>query len=1254
MALFKVLRGPSNKIKRDADPATKQPFVDGYAYFTPDDGRFYIDVQLDSAPNYWYDSGIVNGKTIYRIEIEYANYKELLEIKSDVGHHHNMSDINDGVQGVYFVKGTQTAATASWTGNLPTINALYDGLTIAYYLPVNSGNNVTLTLTLKNSTTAAEPVYWTGTSRMTTHYGAGSVVLLTWVSNATSGYAAVGSASGRWMRADYNTDNIPASLCATAAATAAKAASHSYYTVRPNSYTLVTMRYANTAANALTLNINGQGAKPIYINGTASSASNYTLPAGTYLVFYDGTNYYFRTDGLLTADITGDANTVGGFTVASNVPAGAKFTDTTYTVNTDSGLSMNGTQIAINKVPVSKGGTGQSTLASGQVLVGNGTNAVTTRPIDNTDGGTADSTALITSGAVEAGLASKSNTGHHHNINEIDDIAFTSTYNKTTNKIVTQDTLNSAIDEIDAESLGLSKAMRFIGKATVTISDGDRTNPAITGYDFGTNGANAKLGDVIIDKDGLYEYVWTANGWELLGGDSSYIISGSKIKYTPTGTISPNPPTFTGSSKSISVSGTPTGSVTVNIGTNVSGTSYTPAGSVGQPTFTGTEATISMSGTPTGTVAITSADATGTDNGNYQPKGSVSKPTFTGTKATWNIDTTPSGSVNLTIADSTTGNYQPKGDVSQPTFTGTNATITVKGTPSGSVSATANTSGGFQPGGTISAQTFTGTKATITVTGTPTGGVNITTANDSTNAGNYTPSGTVSKPTFTGTATSWTIDTTPAGTVSLNIADNTSGNYQPKGTVSKPTFTGTEGNISVSGTPTGSVSLAIASDATNGNYTPTGTVSKPSFTGTATTLKATPTGSIAVTATANTSGNYQPSGTVSKPSFTGTEATIVVSGGDGTITYTPAGSVTKPNITVTPTTGKTYSITGVGSVPSLSMAVTDETLTYSWNAGSVPTREEKTFMTGATAALAAAPTFSGTGTRLTATYTPAGSVSQPTFTGNKVQLGGTFSGSEFSISYTPTGSVSQPTFTGDKIKISSTFTGNALTSTGKFTPVGTVSQPTFTGTKVQITPTFSGTENSETISYTPTGSISQPTFTGNKVKISGSFTGSALTSTGEYTPVGSISQAIFTGSKYQLSFTGNELTSTGSYKPTGTVSKPTFTGTKAQFTALFSGTESSETIEYTPAGTISQPTFTGTKARISGSFTGSLLSLSTNYTPAGTVSKPSWTGTATKIGASFTGSALTSTGSYKPEGTISELTFVGTQKEITLTANSVN
>lgn len=275
---------------------------------------------------------------------------------------------------------------------------------------------------------------------------------------------------------------------------------------KPDSYTLVTLRYANTAASALTLNINSTGAKPIYINGTASSATNYTLPAGTYLVYYDGTNYYFRTDDKAPLNISGDAATVGGFTVGKSVPGNAVFTDTTYTFS--SPLSENSShEVSLSTVPVNKGGTGTTTLTSGQVLIGNGTNAVTTKAIDTTSGGTADSSSLITSGAVYDGLSGKSPVGHHHNIAHIDDIAFTGTYNKTSNKIVTEDTLTSAVEAIDPESLGLSKAMRFIGVATVAITNHSKTNPQISGYDFGTNGANAKLGDVIIDPNADYEYV---------------------------------------------------------------------------------------------------------------------------------------------------------------------------------------------------------------------------------------------------------------------------------------------------------------------------------------------------------------------------------------------------------------------------------------------------------------------------------------------------------------------------------------------------------------------------------------------------------------------------------------------------------------------------------------------------------------------------------------------------------------------------
>lgn len=95
--------------------------------------------------------------------------------------------------------------------------------------------------------------------------------------------------------------------CSTSASTAAKVGTCSSYALSANSYLHVTMANSNTKAAALTLNVNSKGAKPIYINGAASSASNYTLPAGTYIVFYDGTNYYFRTDGKLTASITGSA-----------------------------------------------------------------------------------------------------------------------------------------------------------------------------------------------------------------------------------------------------------------------------------------------------------------------------------------------------------------------------------------------------------------------------------------------------------------------------------------------------------------------------------------------------------------------------------------------------------------------------------------------------------------------------------------------------------------------------------------------------------------------------------------------------------------------------------------------------------------------------------------------------------------------------------------------------------------------------------
>ena len=130
----------------------------------------------------------------------------------------------------------------------------------------------------------------------------------------------------------------------------------------------------------------------------------------------------------------------------------------------------------------------------------------------------------------------------------------------------------------------------------------------------------------------------------------------------------------------------------------------------------------------------------------------------------------------------------------------------------------------------------------------------------------------------------------------------------------------------------------------------------------------------------NVSTTYKPAGTVSKPTFTGTSATI-------SIPITAAGSVSKPNIDVTPTTVNVSKLSTGGTVPSLTMTVdNNQVLVFSWSAGSMPTFNNQAVVTGISAALHEAPTFTGSSVSGSTTYTPAGSVSQPTFTGTSATL----------------------------------------------------------------------------------------------------------------------------------------------------------------------------------------------------------------------------------------------------------------------------
>lgn len=232
--------------------------------------------------------------------------------------------VNLNVDGTVYTSrpfGTCSTAAATTAKEVSCADfALTSGATIIVKF---TNKNSAASPTLNVNSTGAKNIYYRGaalTASSIYNWGAGDLVEFYYDGT-------------QWNLLNVsNSDNntYPSAYCATAAGTAAKTASCTNYTATANTYLHVLVVYANSSAGAITLNVNGKGAKPIYINGAASSSTNYALPAGSYIVYYDGTNYQFRTDGILPGKIlkASDADTVNGKTVLSDVPANAKFTDT--------------------------------------------------------------------------------------------------------------------------------------------------------------------------------------------------------------------------------------------------------------------------------------------------------------------------------------------------------------------------------------------------------------------------------------------------------------------------------------------------------------------------------------------------------------------------------------------------------------------------------------------------------------------------------------------------------------------------------------------------------------------------------------------------------------------------------------------------------------------------------------------------------------------------------------------------------------
>lgn len=197
--------------------------------------------------------------------------------------HLTIGDKNTTINSVHYIVGTGSTA-GTWLGADSSIKEYYDGLTIAYKVPVAGASETKLNI----NNLGAKTVYRQASSKVTTHYPVGSVILLVYTTNSSS--------VGSWQCTDYdsNTTYSNASLgqgygtCATAEATAAKTVTLANYALTVGG--IVVVKFTHGVPVNATLNVNSKGAKPIYYHGAAITA--HVIKAGDTVTFiYDG-NYY--------------------------------------------------------------------------------------------------------------------------------------------------------------------------------------------------------------------------------------------------------------------------------------------------------------------------------------------------------------------------------------------------------------------------------------------------------------------------------------------------------------------------------------------------------------------------------------------------------------------------------------------------------------------------------------------------------------------------------------------------------------------------------------------------------------------------------------------------------------------------------------------------------------------------------------------------------------------------------------------------
>lgn len=372
------------------------------------------------------------------------------------------------------------------------------------------------------------------------------------------------------------------------------------------------------------------------------------------------------------------------------------------------------------------------------------------------------------------------------------------------------------------------------------------------------------------------------------------------------------------------------------------------------------------------------------------------------------------------------------------------------------------------------------------------------------NSHSYTPEGTLSTPEFKGTSFTSTGRYTPKGTVATATTESKSATvsaasgaitYTPAGSVSKPDFTGTKGDVTVSGIVTGATGSGTAASAGGHTHSVSGTtgylhsINVPTGFSTTTVLTDVSTSNLNTTTITGTNGTLV---THDTPKLNTTSY--------GSASGWNKGSASNWTFSVAPDSEILTIGGGNGTAPSLTIkdvsvgtsltAGTEQTVAIAaGSATTVATGSISTGGTGATVAISAGST--------TNAYTGISS-STASFTLNDTASGGS---AVITAVGSSTGSAGSHTHT-----VSVNVGDVTVQSTGSFTPAGTVSQPTFTGTGVHLvtgdiavpkTYTFNGSTGDVSVSGTATGTVTTPAFNGKPATLSHTVTGDGTKTTSQ-------------------------------------------------------------------------------------------------------------------------------------------------------------